>query len=66
MESYHMHPLLKDHTYHKELQNIYGKMINKAGHSHMPWALKGEPSHLLRNVTGRSNNGWKSMQEQDM
>lgn len=37
----------------------YGKMINKAGHSHMPWALKGEPSHWLRNVTGRSNNGCK-------
>lgn len=28
-KSSHMHPLLKDHTYHKELQNIYGKMINK-------------------------------------
>lgn len=42
------------------------EMINKAGYIHMPWALKGEPSHLLRNAPGRSNNGCKSMQEQDV
>lgn len=39
-------------------------MINKGGSIYMPWALKVEPTNLLRHFQGRDNSGCKSMQEQ--